>query len=66
MKLALEAGQAEGHLRPFSSQVTAVSLKAALDGLLGQLAADPALDLEAHAAELVTLFNRATLAAPDA
>jgi hypothetical protein len=28
----------------------AVSLKAALDGLPGQLAADPALDLEAYAA----------------
>jgi TetR/AcrR family transcriptional regulator, fatty acid metabolism regulator protein len=61
---ALAAGQAEGHLRRFSTRVIAVSLKAALDGLLGQLAADPGLDLDAYAAELVALFDRATLASP--
>jgi hypothetical protein len=38
----------------------AVSIKAALDALLGQLAVDPDLDLEAYGAELVTLFERAT------
>ena len=38
----------------------AVSIKAALDALLNQFAADPELDLEAYGAELVTLFARAT------
>jgi hypothetical protein len=38
----------------------AVTLKAALDGLLAQLAMEPALDLDAYLDELVGLFNRAT------
>jgi TetR/AcrR family fatty acid metabolism transcriptional regulator len=65
VELVLAAGQATGHLRPFSTRVLAVSLKAALDGLLGQLAADPTLDLEAYGAELIALFDLATRAAPD-
>jgi hypothetical protein len=38
----------------------AVTLKAALDGLLAQLALEPALDLDAYRDELVALFERAT------
>ncbi len=38
----------------------AVTLKAALDGLLAQLAMEPALDLDAYRDELVALFDRAT------
>jgi TetR/AcrR family transcriptional regulator, fatty acid metabolism regulator protein len=55
----LEYGQADGSLGKFDARVMAVSLKASLDALLNQLAADPELDLEAYGAELVRLFERA-------
>jgi AcrR family transcriptional regulator len=55
----LEYGQADGSLGKFDARVMAVTLKASLDALLNQLAADPELDLEAYAAELVRLFERA-------
>lgn len=57
---ALAAGQADGSLRAFSPTVMAVTLKAALDGLLAQLALEPALDLDAYRDELLTLFESAT------
>ena len=60
---ALVAGQAAGRLTSFSPRVLAVTLKAALDGLLGQLAIDPDLDLDAYRDELVSLFERATTVA---
>ena len=60
VEAALAAGQAEGTLGDFSPRVMAVTLKAALDGLLAQLAFDPALDLDAYQDELIALFNRAT------
>lgn len=60
VETALTAGQAEGALGEFSPRVVAVTLKAALDGLLAQLAMDPALDLDAYRDELVALFDRAT------
>ncbi len=56
----LEYGQEHGICGRFDARVMAVSIKAALDALLNQLAADPELDLEAYGAELVTLFERAT------
>lgn len=56
----LEYGQDQGILGKFDARVMAVSIKAALDALLSQLAADPELDLGAYGAELVTLFERAT------
>ncbi len=56
----LEHGQEHGTLGRFDARVMAVSIKAALDALLNQLAAEPELDLEAYGAELVTLFERAT------
>jgi AcrR family transcriptional regulator len=62
---ALELGQAEGSRGQFSARVMAVTMKAALDALLGQLASDPELDLEAYGDELVALFERATRANPD-
>jgi hypothetical protein len=43
----------------------AVTMKAALDALLAQLAGDPDIDLEAYGGELVALFERATRAHPD-
>jgi TetR/AcrR family transcriptional regulator, fatty acid metabolism regulator protein len=57
---ALAAGQAEGSFGEFSPRVMAVTLKAALDGLLAQLALDSGLDLDAYRDELVGLFERAT------
>jgi TetR/AcrR family transcriptional regulator, fatty acid metabolism regulator protein len=56
----LEYGQADGSLGEFDPRVMAVTIKAALDALLNQLAADPELDLDAYGAELVRLFNLAT------
>jgi TetR/AcrR family fatty acid metabolism transcriptional regulator len=63
VEAALGAGQADGTLGDFSPRVMAVTLKAALDGLLAQLALEPALDLDAYRDELVALFDRATRAA---
>jgi len=63
VEAALAAGQAEGTLGDFSPRVMAVTLKAALDGLLGQLAMEPALDLDGYRDELIALFDRATRAA---
>ncbi len=64
VEAALLAGQADGTFTDFSTSVVAVTLKAALDGLLAQLAADPGLDLDAYGAELIALFERATTVAP--
>jgi TetR/AcrR family transcriptional regulator, fatty acid metabolism regulator protein len=66
VETVLSAGQAEGRLAAFSPRVIAVTLKAALDGLLAQLALDPDLDLDTYADELVTLFERATKRPDDA
>jgi AcrR family transcriptional regulator len=55
-----EYGQADGSLGEFDARVMAVTIKAALDALLDQLADDPELDLDAYGAELVSLFERAT------
>lgn len=57
---ALELGQADGSRGQFSARVMAVTLKASLDALLDQLAADPNLDLDAYGGELIALFERAT------
>jgi TetR/AcrR family transcriptional regulator, fatty acid metabolism regulator protein len=63
---ALAAGQADHRLGPFSTRVMAVSLKGALDALLGQLIADPELDLDAYGRGLVELFTRAASPIPPA
>lgn len=56
----LRRGQELGRLGPFDPLVMAAVIKAALDDLLIQFADNPGLDLEAYAAELVALFERAT------
>ncbi len=61
---ALELGQANGSRGQFSARVMAVTMKAALDALLDQLASDAKLDLAAYGAELVALFERATRVDP--
>jgi AcrR family transcriptional regulator len=60
----LEWGQRTGEFRPFSADVMATSIIEALDAIPPKLAADPKLDLDAYAAELVELFDRATRADP--
>jgi TetR/AcrR family transcriptional regulator, fatty acid metabolism regulator protein len=61
----LALGQAHGSLGAFSAPVMAVLVKAVIDDLMWQFAADPGLDLEGYGAALVTLFERAT-AIPEA
>ena len=56
----LRAGQDMGRLGSFDPHVIAAVIKAAVDDLLAQFVADPDLDLEDYAAQLVTLFERAT------
>jgi len=56
----LELGQAEGSLGEFDARVMAITIKAALDALLSQLASNPELELEPYGAELVRVFERAT------
>jgi AcrR family transcriptional regulator len=60
VETALAAGQAVGVLGDFSPRIMAITLKAALDGLLAQLALEPELDLDAYRDELIALFDRAT------
>ena len=55
----LEHGQARGRLAAFSAPVVAATVKAALDDLMLQFAADPSLDVEAYGTELAALFERA-------
>jgi hypothetical protein len=56
----LELGQARGALAGFSAPVMAATVKAALDDLMLQFAADPSLDVDAYGTELAALFERAT------
>jgi TetR/AcrR family transcriptional regulator, fatty acid metabolism regulator protein len=58
----LEWGQRDGELRPFAVGVMVETIIEALDAIPPQLAADPGLDLDAYASELVELFDRATRA----
>jgi len=62
----LRLGQDKGRLGSFDAGVVAAVMKAAVDDLLTQFADDPELDLEAYAAELAALFERATRPDPDA
>jgi AcrR family transcriptional regulator len=59
VEAALSAGQTDGTLGNFSPRVVAVTMKAALDGLLAQLALEPELDLDGYRDALVDLFERA-------
>jgi len=56
----LRQGQETGCLGSFDPRIMAAVMKAALDDLLVQYAANPELDLEAYGAELVALFQGAT------
>lgn len=64
LERVLTLGQARGTLGAFSAQVVAASVKAVLDDLLIQYAADPDLDIDTYGAELTALFQRATRPEP--
>ncbi|MEJ3657901.1 TetR/AcrR family transcriptional regulator [Actinomycetes bacterium KLBMP 9759] len=59
-------GQRSGEFRDFDPRVMSVTLRHALDGLSGQVAAEPELDIEVYTRELVALFTAATVAEPGA
>jgi TetR/AcrR family fatty acid metabolism transcriptional regulator len=65
-RAVLEWGQRDGEFRPFAVGVMVETIIEALDAIPPQLAADPNLDLDAYARELVELFDRATRADPPA
>ncbi|MFC6016421.1 TetR/AcrR family transcriptional regulator [Plantactinospora solaniradicis] len=56
----LRTGQRDGEFRDFDPRLVAVTVSQAIIGVLGAWVADPTVDLTAYAAELVTLFDRAT------
>jgi len=56
----LRTGQQSGEFREFSTRVMAVAITGALNAGLLQWGANPALDLEACARELVNLFDLGT------
>jgi len=66
VELVLQTGQDRGRLGTFNPRVMAALMKAAVDDLLIQFTDDPQLDLEASAAELVALLERATRPDPGA
>lgn len=53
-------GQDSGEFTDFSTDVMAMAVRQAVDGVLLQLRVRPDLDIEAYAQELVALFDRAT------
>jgi AcrR family transcriptional regulator len=56
----LRAGQESGEFRAFDRRVMALTLIHAIDGIPPLMAAEPTLDLAAHAAELTMIFVLAT------
>lgn len=56
----LRAGQAAGEFRKFDLRVMATTIQRAIDGVPFLLQAEPAIDLDSYARELVTLFDYAT------
>lgn len=56
----LRWGQATGEFREFDVTVMATTIQRAVEGPSFLLAANPGLDLDSYARELVTLFDRAT------
>ena len=60
LEALLRKGQQEGEFRTFDLHVMAVTIRRAIDALPPLFIADPALDADLYARELVTLFDRAT------
>ena len=64
MELAqiLRRGQRSGEFRSFSTQVMAVSIRAAIDAITLRMLTEPRLELDAYGRELAALFRQATRA----
>ena len=60
LEALLRQGQQEGDFRAFDLHVMAVTIRRAIDALPPLCIADPNLDADVYARELVTLFDRAT------
>lgn len=60
MEELLRQGQRDGEFRRFDTRVMAVAVMALRNAVIGQLAADPELDLEPYRRELVELVELAT------
>jgi AcrR family transcriptional regulator len=60
MEELLREGQRDGEFRRFDTRVMAVAVMALRDAVIGQLAADPELDLEPYRRELAALIELAT------
>jgi AcrR family transcriptional regulator len=60
LEILLRRGQHNGEFRAFDLRVMAVTIRQAIDVVPRWLSANPNLDVEAYARELVTLFDRAT------
>jgi TetR/AcrR family fatty acid metabolism transcriptional regulator len=60
----LAMGQRTGDFRAFSTHWLALTIRAAIDAVAGQLIAHPDLDLDAAGRELSTAFLRAVAASP--
>jgi TetR/AcrR family transcriptional regulator, fatty acid metabolism regulator protein len=60
LEALLRQGQEEGEFRTFDLRVMAVTIRRAIDAVAPLFAANPNLDVESYAQELVTLFDRAT------
>jgi TetR/AcrR family transcriptional regulator, fatty acid metabolism regulator protein len=60
LEAILRKGQQEGAFRAFDLHVMAVTIRRAIDALPPLFIADPTLDADVYARELVMLFDRAT------
>ena len=60
LEALLRKGQQEGDFRDFNLRVMATTIRRSIDALPPLLIADPNLDTDLYARELVTLFDRAT------
>jgi AcrR family transcriptional regulator len=60
LEALLRKGQQEGAFRAFDPRVMAITIRRAIDALPPLLIADPDLDVDGYARELVTLIDRAT------
>jgi TetR/AcrR family fatty acid metabolism transcriptional regulator len=60
LEAILRKGQQEGDFRAFDPRVMALTIRRSIDALPPLFIADPTLDANVYARELVTLFDRAT------
>ncbi len=60
LETLLRKGQQDGEFREFDTRVMALTIRRAIDAIPPLLAAQPNLDVDAYARELVTLFDHAT------